>query len=426
MVDVFWKNVGKTHEELALGKLLSFGLTVVLCLFWTVPMSFISSMSSIKGLREQFNFVDNLLNDLPGLEPVFAQLAPLLIIVANNVLKIVLEKLSGLEGPISGAVVSSKLFTKLSTFMIIQTFFVTAISGSILDELSAMLKDSGLIVDLLAQSLPRQSTFFIQILIVDTCISMGVELLRVIPLAMAFLRTMFGPRLTKKERETTWKGLRPLNDPSEFSHAEVLASTVLYFTVFFVYATLAPITTWFMLWCFTFLSVGYRHQFVYIYPTFPDSGGKLWIAFFKLLPSLMIMSQVTMLGVLALSKSAIASAMMIPLLIITVLFTFYINQQHFALTEHLPAKDALMVDLRNKNNNPGGEMNFDFLKDKYIQPELRDREVWPENLNVEREIEHGCLAFATPPGSEEEIGHDDSHDPLMVRHDGSVKALSRV
>jgi hypothetical protein len=174
------------------------------------------------------------------------------------------------------------------------------------------------------------------------------------------------------------------------------------------------------------MSVGYRHQFVYIYPTFPDSGGKLWVAFFKLLPSLMIMAQVTMLGVLALNKSAIASSMMIPLLIITVLFTFYINQQHFSLTEHLPAKDAMMVDLRNKSNNHGGEMDFDFLKDKYIQPELRDHEVWPENLNVEREIEHGCLAFSTPPGSEDEKNLANSSDPLIVRHDGTVKALNRV
>jgi hypothetical protein len=414
--------VGKTHEQLTLGKLLSFGLTVALCLFWTVPMSFISSLSSIEGLRGQFEFIDKLLTQFPQLQPLFAQLAPLLIIVANNVLKIVLQLLSGLEGPISGAVVSAKLFTKLSSFMIIQTFFVTAISGSILDELSAMLKDSSLIIDLLAQSLPRQSTFFIQILIVDTCISLGVELLRVVPLTMALLRRCFGPRLTKKERETTWMGLRPLNDPSEFSHAEVLASTVLYYTVFFVYATLAPITTWFMLLCFTFLSVGYRHQFVYIYPTFPDSGGKLWVAFFKLLPILMIIAQVTMVGVLALSKSAVASSLMLPLLICTILLTIYINQQHFAMTEYLPAKDALLADLR---HNADGEINVDFLKDKYVQPELRDREVWPENLNVEREIEHGCLSFDTPPGSDAG-DFEDVREPLMVLHDGSLKTLGRV
>jgi len=423
-IDVFWKNVGKTHQQLTLGKLFSFGLTAVLCLFWTVPMSFISSLSSIESLREQFTFIDKLITKLPGLEAVFAQLAPLLIIAANNVLKILLEMLSGLEGPISGAVVSAKLFTKLSSFMIIQTFFVTAISGSILDELSAMIKDSSLIVDLLARTLPQQSTFFIQILIVDTCIfTMGVELLRVVPLVMALLRRFLGPKLTQKERETTWMGLRPLNDPSEFSHAEVLASTVLYYTVFFVYATLAPITSWFMLVCFTFLSVAYRHQFVYIYPTFPDSGGKLWVAFFKLLPALMIMAQVTMLGVLALSKAVVASTMMFPLLITTVLFNIYINQQHFAMTEHLPIRDAQMADVRNQNDAQQGEegesTDFDFLKDKYIQPELRDREVWPENFTVEREIETGCLAFSTPAASAAE----DDMNPLMVRHDGSVKSL---
>lgn len=418
-LDIFWKNVGKTHHELQVGKLLSFGLTVALCLFWTIPMSFIASLSNIDGLRT-IGFVDKLLDALPFLVPLFAQLAPLLIIVAQSMLKVILELLSGLEGPVSGAVVSSKLFSKLSAFIIIQTFFVSTIGGSIMAELEKLVNNPLDIIDVLSKELPGQSTFFIQILIVDTAINMGIELLRVVPLAMALIRRFVGPRLTEKERETTWMGIRPLSDPQEFEHADVLSGTVLYYLVFFVYATLAPITAWFMLICFSLLAAGYRHQFVYIYPTFPDSGGKLWAAFFKLLPSLMLIAQFTMVGILALSKSAVASAMMIPLVVVTVLFTVYINQKHFALTEFLPAKDALAVDLR---NNIGGEMNLEFLKDKYIQPELQDREVWPENLNVEREIEHGCLSFDTPPASE--YG-DDDREAMTLDLDGSIKKRSMV
>lgn len=395
LVDVFWINVGKTHKELQLGKLISFGLTVTLCLLWTIPMGFISTLSSIEGLRGEFKAVDELLNKYTWLEPLFAQLAPLLIIVANEALKMILEMLSGLEGPISGAVVQAKLFTKLSSFMIIQTFFVTAIGGSIVSELSAMIQEPALIIDLLAKTLPTQSTFYIQILLVDTFLSMGLELLRVMPVATATIRSCVGPNLTEKERSTTWMGLlRPLSAPAEFEHANLLAGTVLYFTVFFVYAALAPITTIFMLLCFTLMAAGYRHQFVYIYPTFPDSGGKLWVAFLRMLPACMIIAEITIVGMLALSKAGTASAIMIPLLVITILFTVYIHQKHFALTEHLPAKDAVLVDLRNS------EMNFDFLKDLYVQPEMRDRELLPENITVEREIQHGCLEFVTPPGSE--------------------------
>lgn len=69
------------------------------------------------------------------------------------------------EGLVSGALLEASLFQKLSAFMIIQTFFVSALSGSILSELSALLENPQpqVLFDLLAKSLPAQSTFFIQV-----------------------------------------------------------------------------------------------------------------------------------------------------------------------------------------------------------------------------------------------------------------------
>jgi hypothetical protein len=91
----------------------------------------------------------------------------------------------------------------------------------------------------------------------------------------------------------------------------------------------------------------------------------------------MIFGQVTLLGMIGLKKSPIASAMMIPLLIITLLFTYYIHQEHFRMTESLPAQDAMNFDHKYEHANE----DFEFVKDKYIQPELREREKFPENGN---------------------------------------------
>eukprot|EP00339_Tiarina_fusa_P008824 CAMPEP_0117054938 /NCGR_PEP_ID=MMETSP0472-20121206/38072_1 /TAXON_ID=693140 ORGANISM="Tiarina fusus, Strain LIS" /NCGR_SAMPLE_ID=MMETSP0472 /ASSEMBLY_ACC=CAM_ASM_000603 /LENGTH=882 /DNA_ID=CAMNT_0004770715 /DNA_START=137 /DNA_END=2785 /DNA_ORIENTATION=- len=394
--DVFWMNVGKDHKQLQVGKLISFGLTTVLCLLWTIPMSTIATFSSIEGLKAEVQFIADMIEKAPWLEPVLAQLAPLLIVLANEILKIILEFLSMFEGPVSGAVVEAATFSKLAAFMIIQTFFVSAISGGLLGALSNIVKEPGLAIDLLADSLPTQSTFFIQILLVDTCVSMSMELLRVTAVGMAVVRSQVGPRLTQKERETTFLGIRPLADPLEFEHASLLAGTVLYFMVFFVYSTIAPLTTFFMGICFVFMGAGYRHQFIYVYPTFPDSGGKLWASFFKIVPICMIIAEVTIVGLLALKKAAAASAMMFPLLVITILFSVYINQQHFRMTEHLPAKDCLAIDLR---NNIEGEMDYEFLRDKYKQPELCERELFPENTTLDREVAQGL--FGTPQNSEQ-------------------------
>lgn len=261
--DINWANVGKTHKQLQVGMLLSMTLTTLLCLFWTVPMSFISTLSSIQGLEGVVPGITDVLEAAPWLEPFLVQLAPLLIVVAGILLRMLLEALSGLEGPVSGAVVQASTFSKLAAFSIIQTFFVTAISGSLvsmLSQLSDMAQDPLMIVNLLAQTLPTMSTFYIQILIVQTSISLVVELLRVVPVVMAGIRGCLGPKLTEEERDTPYMGIKPLADPGQFSHADMLAGTVLYFLVYFVYATLAPITSFFMFACFLFIGSGYRHQ----------------------------------------------------------------------------------------------------------------------------------------------------------------------
>jgi hypothetical protein len=91
----------------------------------------------------------------------------------------------------------------------------------------------------------------------------------------------------------------------------------------------------------------------------------------------MIIGQITLLGMIGLKKSPIASAMMAPLLISTLLFSYYIKQQHFRMTESLPARDAMFSDHKYDHANEG----YEFAKDKYLQPELREREKFPENGN---------------------------------------------
>jgi hypothetical protein len=111
----------------------------------------------------------------------------------------------------------------------------------------------------------------------------GMEILRVVPLVLAWLRTCIGPRLTEKERNTTFMGIRPLCDPQEFEIADTFSQTVLFFVVLLVYSVIAPITNFVMAFCFMYMGTAYRHQFIYIYPARPDSGGKLWTSFIGVL-----------------------------------------------------------------------------------------------------------------------------------------------
>jgi hypothetical protein len=59
-------------------------------------------------------------------------IAPLLVKIVNALLPALVTLLTLLEGPVSSSVVVASNFAKLAAFMIIQTFFVSAVSGTLL------------------------------------------------------------------------------------------------------------------------------------------------------------------------------------------------------------------------------------------------------------------------------------------------------
>ncbi len=81
--DVFWTNVGREHEDLQLGKLFSRTASVAICFLWTIPIAFIASLSTVESLKKQFEFVEKAIDAFPALEPIFQQLAPLLLLLSN-------------------------------------------------------------------------------------------------------------------------------------------------------------------------------------------------------------------------------------------------------------------------------------------------------------------------------------------------------
>ena len=181
-----------------------------------------------------------------------------------------------------------------------------------------MIDSPTMIVELLATSLPQQATYFMQITFASITISGGMEILRVVPIALAIIRSFVGPRLTEKEQRTTFFGLRPLYDPLEFQHADFTSNAVrlcgislahqnhhlcltgvlsllqvFYFMVLFVYSVISPLTNFFLAFVFLALGTILRHQFIFVYPTVPDSGGKLWVGFIKIMVTCMLVAQVT-------------------------------------------------------------------------------------------------------------------------------------
>jgi len=232
-------------------------------------------------------------------------------------------------------------------------------------------------VDLLASSLPKQSTFFIQLSFVSTVSTFLMQGLGLVRIAKGIVRSQVGPNLIERERKNEFLGLYPISNPRNFQYADYQASSVvLLFMIYFVYCVIAPLVSFVTAVCFIMLEILFRHQFVYIYKSKPDSGGRLYMNCISVLTFCLLIAEVTVVGLMSLKKTA-AAAFLFPLVAATIIFSIYLRDQHFAVADHLPTRLCLSQDHKNRHTN------MEFSTEAYLQPALRDPVAKP-NLSKQR------------------------------------------
>lgn len=368
-----------------MGELLSLALTAVLCVFWTIPVSFVASLSNVEALTDLLPFLKAPVENYDWFASLLALLAPLILVVFISLLPHILLVFLKLEGLIEIETMQHpSLFSKLASFTILQTFFISTIASTLFSSLQEIANNPASAVTLVAEALPAQSGYFIQIIVVQNLLALGTELLRISPIATNMVRKIIskatGHNLTEKERNKTFMGLRALDDPLEYFFGRELGSKIILLQmVLYVYGCMSPITCWFTLPLFGLLAIGFRHQFIYIYPIANDSGGKLWINFTRLSIICMIVSEVVLFAVLLLKEAFVPAILLLPLVVVSIIFDIYLKRRHYFTTHYLPMGECSTVDQQAENEG----ISSDWLKKSYLQPSLKSRSTIPENLSVD-------------------------------------------
>ena len=143
---VNWRNVGKSNHSRQGGELLSLVLTVVLCIFWTLPVSFFASLGNVSRLTELLPFLAGPVNKYDWFSELLAQLAPLILVVFVQLLPHILLRFSKLEGLIEvESMQHPSLMSKLASFTIIQTFFISTIASTLFRSLEQIAKNPSVV-----------------------------------------------------------------------------------------------------------------------------------------------------------------------------------------------------------------------------------------------------------------------------------------
>ena len=167
------------------------------------------------------------------------------------------------------------------------------------------------------------------------------------------------------------------------------------------------------------------------------------MSFQKLLLVCMLISEFTIIGLLGLKKAKVATPLMIrkylysirvnllsvtvapiattphtlpppsllslstALIVITILFSSYVRQQHFRCTEVLPLNKCVEVDRKRQDER----RNFDFVRGEYIQEELREKQAFPDDLSQERAESLGLVRPSTEDFEKVSLAADTSRYP---------------
>lgn len=167
---------------------------------------------------------------------------------------------------------------------------------------------------------------FMQYVIVQTALNLGLELMRGIEIIKAWIRGLIGPNLTDAERGKPWLTLEPLALVPEMDFADLQGTLILYYMILFCYSVMSPFTS-IVMWCaFGLFSLGCRHHLFYLYGKSNDSGGQLFGDFVSLAIACIIISEITMFGVLGLKGGVVSAPLLIPLIIGTFLFKVSLSE----------------------------------------------------------------------------------------------------
>jgi hypothetical protein len=104
-------------------------------------------------------------------------------------------------------------------------------------QLQNIINEPASVVNILGESIPGQSSFFMSTITIQIGLSFTLELVRLAPIAVSSLHRIFAPQLTGRERNSVWMGLRPILQQYSFNYFQpaFLSQSIFIFVLIVVY-----------------------------------------------------------------------------------------------------------------------------------------------------------------------------------------------
>lgn len=268
--EVIWKNLGITWKTRTIRNIISIAIVVVTIIFWSIPVAVVGSISNVNFLATKIFFLKWIL-DIPTV--ILGLITGLLPSLALSILMSLLPPFLRFLGKFSGkptlSLVELRCHESYFWFQVIQVFLVTTMTSAASSAVPQLLNNPGNIPQLLSQSLPASSNFYISYFILQGLTFASGALLQIAGLVLFHL---LGKILdtTPRKMYNRWSQLSSLGWGTVFPVIELLT------VISIAYSSIAPLMMGFSTIGLFLFYFAYRYNLLFVNTSQIDTKGLVY------------------------------------------------------------------------------------------------------------------------------------------------------
>jgi hypothetical protein len=270
---------------------------------------------------------------------------PICLVGIQQLMAPFLMQIAKAEGHISFSEVQMKTFSRYFSFQVLNIFLVTAVAGSVFDTIAIIVDTPEAAFEMLGNSLPRMSSFFVTFVTMKTFLGLGMELVRMVALAQGAIRYLMFPNSTLRQQRGIRCGMRAIDDPGWFIFHKILAQDMLIVVISIVFAVVAPLV---LIPCAIFFLLSrilWTHHHLYVYESVFETGGMFWPKIFRRFVFGLMIAQATITGQFLLKEARQEAIATIILMALTYTFLRNTRSRFDATSSALPLEVATIMDM---------------------------------------------------------------------------------
>lgn len=343
--DVLWNNIYVSKGAKRTRAYIGDTIVILLISFYVVPVALISLLVSESALISISPRLAQLDEASALFSTLLALVQPICLIIIQQLLPPLFMQISKAEGITAFSECQMRSFSRYFMFQVLNVFLVTAVAGSIFDTLAIIIENPEAAFEMLGNSLPRLSSFFISLVTMKTFLGLGVELVRAISIVQSLLRFLIARNATLRMKKKIIVGMRAIDDPGWFPFHKILAQDMLVVVISVVFAVVAPIVLLPCILYFLFSRIIWTHHHLYIYESVFESGGQFWPKIFRRFVFGLIIAQMTITGQFILKEARHEAYATIALMFITYFFLRSTRSRYDPPSSTLPLEVATIMDI---------------------------------------------------------------------------------